>query len=57
MTPSPAEIRVIVPPVLGDYAADLLGGLERVRLVTEDEARTEPADRRGPPALAAVVVR
>ena len=38
----PAEIRVIVPAVLADYAADLLGGLERVRLVTEDEARASP---------------
>ena len=39
----PAEVRVIVPPRMGDYAADVLGDLERVRLVTEEEARREPA--------------
>ena len=38
----PMPIRVIVPPDLGDYAADVLAGLERVRLVTEEQALAEP---------------
>jgi glycosyltransferase involved in cell wall biosynthesis/GT2 family glycosyltransferase len=39
----PVPIRVIVPPDLGGYAADVLAGLEHVRLISEDEARWEPA--------------
>jgi glycosyltransferase involved in cell wall biosynthesis len=38
----PMPIRVIVPPDLGDYAANVLGGLARVRLVTKEEALGEP---------------
>jgi GT2 family glycosyltransferase len=38
-------IRVIVPPDLGDYAAGVLGDLERVRLITEEQAEHEaPSD-------------
>jgi GT2 family glycosyltransferase/glycosyltransferase involved in cell wall biosynthesis len=35
-------IRVIVPPDLGDYAAGVLAGLERVRLVSQEQALAEP---------------
>jgi glycosyltransferase involved in cell wall biosynthesis/GT2 family glycosyltransferase len=35
-------IRVIVPPDLGDYAENVLAGLERVRLVPREQAETEP---------------
>ena len=35
-------IRVIVPPDLGDYAKDVLAGLERVRLVSKEQAEAEP---------------
>jgi GT2 family glycosyltransferase len=38
----PLPIRVIVPPDLGRYAADVLAKLEHVRLITEEEAETEP---------------
>jgi len=35
-------IRVIVPPDLGDYATGVLAGLERVRLVSKEQAEAEP---------------
>jgi GT2 family glycosyltransferase len=35
-------IRVIVPPDLGDYARDVLGGLPHVRLIDEEQAGWEP---------------
>jgi glycosyltransferase involved in cell wall biosynthesis/GT2 family glycosyltransferase len=38
----PLPIRVIVPPDLGAYAADVLADLEHVRLISEEQARAEP---------------
>ena len=35
-------IRVLVPQKIGDYAAEYLESLDRVRLVTEKQARREP---------------
>jgi hypothetical protein len=35
-------IRVIVPPDLGAYASDVLAGLDRVRLISEEQVASEP---------------
>jgi GT2 family glycosyltransferase/glycosyltransferase involved in cell wall biosynthesis len=39
----PLPIRVIVPPDLVDYASHVLADLEHVRLISEEEAKAEPA--------------